>query len=330
MLRRIVADRGDHGRRLDLVFRRHLADLTGATRTQVQGWIAGGAVTLNGRGIRRTAARVAAGDVLTVLLPPELAAARPVMTPQDLALDILYEDDHLIAINKAPGVVVHPTYRHSDHTVMNALLWRARHWGGLRRPSIVNRLDKLTSGIVIGAKTARAHAAMQRALAGDRAAKEYLALVYGRVPRSRGTIDLGLRRDPRDRRRIVASSDGARSVTRWERLGRVPAKPVGLALLKCGLVTGRMHQIRVHLAASGWPLVGDAKYGQPLWRDIADADLRDALRGFTRQALHAWRLTVTHPLTGAPLRIEAPPPTDVQHLLGAAGLEGSLRDDRTR
>jgi len=320
MNRRIVADRGDHGRRLDLVIRRHLADLSGATRTQVQGWIAGGGVTVTGRAIRRAAARVAAGDVVTVLLPAELVAGRPAMTPQDLALDILYEDEHLIAINKAPGVVVHPTYRHTDGTIMNALLWRARGWVEPNRPSMVNRLDKLTSGIVIGAKTARAHAAMQRALAGERAVKEYLALVYGRVPRSRGTIDLRLRRDPRDRRRVVAATDGAPSLTRWERLGRVRTEPAGLALLKCGLVTGRMHQIRVHLAASGWPIVGDVKYGRPLWHEIADGNLRDALRGFPRQALHAWRLAVSHPMTGAPLHLEAPPPADLQRLLALTGL----------
>src|SRR5262245_56410039 len=142
MNRRIVADRGDHGRRLDLVIRRHLADLPGATRTQVQGWIADGAVTVTGRAIRRTAARVAAGDVLTVLLPRELVAGRPAMTPQDLPLDILYEDEHLIALNKAPGLVVHPTYRHTEGTLMNALVWRARAWAAPSRPSMGNRLDK--------------------------------------------------------------------------------------------------------------------------------------------------------------------------------------------
>jgi 23S rRNA pseudouridine1911/1915/1917 synthase len=320
MNRRIVADRGDHGHRLDLVIRRHLANLPGATRTQVQGWIAGGAVTVTGRAIRRAAARVAAGDVLTVVLPGELVAERPSMTPQDLTLDILYEDDHVIAINKAPGLVVHPTYRHTEGTIMNALLWRARAWAEASRPSMVNRLDKLTSGIVIGAKTARAHAAMQRALAGERAVKEYLALVYGRVPRGRGTIALGLQRDPRDRRHVVASTEGAPSLTRWERLGRVGADGTALTLLKCRLVTGRMHQIRVHLAASGWPIVGDVKYGRPLWRDITDADLREALRDFPRQALHAWRLAVTHPLTGVPLRLEAQPPADLQRLLVATGL----------
>jgi 23S rRNA pseudouridine1911/1915/1917 synthase len=319
--RRIVADRGDDGRRLDHVIRRHLAGVPDATRTRVQAWIGEGAVTVNGWAVRRAAARVAAGDVLTVALPAYAIAPRPAMPAQDLALDILYEDEHLIAVNKTAGIVVHPTYRHGDGTVMNALLWRARGWRASDRPSIVGRLDKLTSGIVVAAKSARAHAGIQRALAGTGADKQYLALVYGRVAASRGTINLGLRRDPRDRRRVVASAAaGARSLTRYERLGRARAAPVGLALLKCTLVTGRMHQIRVHLAATGWPLVGDAKYGQPLWRDVGDPALRDELRAFTRQALHAWRLTIRHPLTGLPVHIEAPLPADLRGLLTAAGL----------
>jgi 23S rRNA pseudouridine1911/1915/1917 synthase len=318
---RIVADRGDDSRRLDLVIRRHLAGLPDATRTRVQAWITEGAVTVNGRAARRTAARVASGDILSVALPAEVTGARPPMPAQDLALDILYEDDHLIAVNKPAGIVVHPTYRHSDGTVMNALLWRARGWGDSDRPSIVGRLDKLTSGIVVAAKNASAHAGVQRAVAANGADKQYLALVYGRVRNGRGTIDLALRRDPRDRRRVVASSTtGAPSITRYERLGRARAAPVGLALLKCTLVTGRMHQIRVHLAATGWPIVGDAKYGQPRWRDVGDAVLRDELAAFNRQALHAWRLTIKHPLTGAPLSIEAPLPADLQRLLAATGL----------
>ena len=321
MDRRIVADRGDDGRRLDLVIRRHLAGLPDATRTRVQAWIRDGAVAINGRSARRTAARVASGDILTVVLPVEVAGARPAMPAQDLALDILYEDEHLIAVNKPAGIVVHPTYRHSDGTVMNALLWHARTWRDPDRPSIVGRLDKLTSGVVVAAKSAPAHAGLQRAMAGNAADKQYLALVYGRVRSARGTIDLGLRRDPRDRRRVVASStSGAPSITRYERLGRARAAPVGLALVKCTLVTGRMHQIRVHLAAAGWPIVGDAKYGQPLWRDVGDPALRDALGTFTRQALHAWRLAIRHPLTGAPLSIEAPLPADLRRLLDAAGL----------
>ena len=319
--RRIVADRGDGGRRLDLVLRRHLADLPAATRTRVQSWIAEGRVAVNGRAIRRTAARVAAGDVITVGLPADLVAPRAPVAAQELALDVLFEDEHFIAINKPPGVVVHPTYRHADGTILNALLWRARGWRASDRPSIVGRLDKHTSGIVIAAKSARAHAGLQRALAGAAADKRYLAIVYGRVAAARGTIDLRLSRDPHDRRRVLASATaGAPSVTRYERLGRATAPPVGLALLACRLVTGRMHQIRVHLAASGWPIAGDAKYGRALWRDIADAELRGELSGFTRQALHAWRLEVRHPLTGWPLRIEAAIPADMHRLLTAAGL----------
>jgi 23S rRNA pseudouridine1911/1915/1917 synthase len=320
--RRLVADRGDGGRRLDLVVRRHLADLPKATRTQVQTWIAEGSVAVNGRPVRRAAARVAPGDAVTVALPTELCAPPPPMAAQPLTLDVLYEDEHLIAINKPPGLVVHPTYRHADGTVMNALLWQARGWHHSDRPSIVGRLDKLTSGIVLAAKHARAHAGLQRALAASAAEKRYLALVYGRVPSARGTIDLPLRRDPRDRRRVVAASRtaGAPSETKYERLGRVRAAAVGLTLLECRLMTGRMHQIRVHLATAGWPIVGDAKYGQPIWRRIEDHTLREELRAFDRQALHAWRLAVRHPLTGAMLNVEAPLPADLQRLLTAAAL----------
>jgi len=202
--------------------------------------------------------------------------------------------------------------------VLNALLWRARDWRRLDRPSIVGRLDKLTSGLMIAAKNAPAHAALQRALMGQRTEKQYLALVYGSVPSARGVIDLKLRRDPHDRRRVMASTSvGASSLTRFERLVSVAAPPTGLTLLRCQLVTGRMHQIRVHLAARGWPIVGDSRYGLPLWRDIDDGALRDALSSLSRQALHAWRLVFVHPMTGQRLVLEAPCPPDLSHVLAA-------------
>lgn len=318
--RRLLADRGDAGRRLDLVVRRHLADLSAATRTRVQGWIEAGAVTVNGRSIRRAAARVSAGDEVAVKLPPDAGGAFRSMAAEDRALDVLYEDDHFLAINKPAGVVVHPTYRHYEGTVMNALLWHARNGDRSARPSVVGRLDKLTSGIVIAAKGPRAHAALQRALSSDRSEKQYLALVYGRPP-ARGEIDLRLRRDARDRRRVVASTTaGVPSLTRFERLGAAPTADRGLALLRCQLLTGRMHQIRVHLAARGWPIVGDAKYGEPRWRDIADGPLRIELSAFSRQALHAWRLVLANPFTHRRLTIEAPIPADFERLLNASGL----------
>jgi 23S rRNA pseudouridine1911/1915/1917 synthase len=317
----VTADRGDAGRRIDLVLRRHLADLDAATRTRVQAWIAEGCVTVNGTPVRRPSVRAAAGDVVAIDVPPAFARRpRPEMPPEEVPLPVLYEDDHLIAVDKPAGIVVHPTYGHDRGTVMNALLWRARDWPPGQRPSIVGRLDKLTSGLVIAAKSPAVHAALQRAMTSPRAVKEYLALVYGR-PAARGTIDLRLRRDPRDRRRVVASSgEGAPSRTRFERVARADAPRAGLCLLRCRLVTGRTHQIRVHLAGRGWPLVGDPVYGEPRWQDVDDPLLREALRAFPRQALHASRLAVVHPATGVPLAIAAPLPRDLGDLVRAAGL----------
>jgi 23S rRNA pseudouridine1911/1915/1917 synthase len=318
--RLLVTDRGDAGRRLDLIVCRHLADLSAATRTRVQAWIDEGAVSVNGQTVCRAAARLAAGDRIAVTLPEDVAQRRE-PAPEDLPLDILYEDEHFLAINKPAGIVAHPTYLHPEGTMLNALLWRARDWPGAERPSVVGRLDKLTSGLMIAAKNSAAHAALQRALMGRRTEKQYLALVYGRVSPARGEIDLKLRRDPRDRRRVVASpSVGAASLTRFECVESVAAPRAGLTLLRCQLVTGRMHQIRVHLAARGWPIVGDSKYGQPLWRDVEDAALRDVLSSLTRQALHAWRLVLVHPTTGRQLTLEAPCPADLGRVLTTAGL----------
>src|SRR5215468_8100344 len=175
-LRTLVADRGDAGVRLDRVLRRHLADLQTATRTRVQQWIAGGRVTVNGRPVQRVAARAALGDLVCVAIPD--AVPRRAMRGEELALDVLYEDDSFIAINKPAGMVVHPAFKHPTGTLMNALLGRAQQWPSGQRPSIVGRLDKLTSGIVIAAKTRGMHAALQQAVhAGGERAKVYLALV---------------------------------------------------------------------------------------------------------------------------------------------------------
>lgn len=314
--RLLTADRGDAGLRLDLVLRRHLGDVDSATRTRVQAWIESGQVTVNGKSVRRVAARAARGDVITVTLPDE--APRTPMSGENLPIEVLYEDSHLLALNKEPGIVVHPTYRHAAGTLLNRLLWHARDWKETERPCLVNRLDKLTSGIVLVAKSP----AIQTALQKTRMDKDYLAVVYGRVSVARGSIDLRLGRDRADRRRVVASTSvGAPSITTFERLSRVPAPAAGLSLLRCGLVTGRTHQIRVHLAARGWPIVGDPTYGEPRWREVTDAALAGRLRRFPRQALHAWRLAVSHPVTKAPLRFEAPVPQDLQELMDLSGFK---------
>jgi 23S rRNA pseudouridine1911/1915/1917 synthase len=314
-LRSLTVDRGDAGQRLDLVVRRHLADLHVATRTRIQHWIEGGLVAVNGRATRRAAARAALGDVVTVWVPDSPPRRRPVA--EDMGLRVLYEDEHLIAVDKPAGIVSHPTYRHPTGTVINGLLWYAHGWPGEQRPTLIGRLDKMTSGIVVAAKTAGVHAALQRSLgAAGHGTKDYLALVRGRA-RSAGTIALGLQRDPTDRRRVVASAvSGAPSVTRFERLAHSP----GVALLRCRLLTGRMHQIRVHLAARGWPIVGDLKYGdtQGLATSAKPGDPR--MGDFNRHALHAWRMAVRHPVTGAALRIEAPIPRELDDLMRRFGI----------
>jgi len=326
-LRTMTADRGDAGRRIDLVLRRHLTDIPSATRTRVQAWIENGLVTVNGAPIHRVSSRAAWGDAIAVAVPSGAEAApRRTMAAEDIPLHVRFEDEHLLVVDKPAGMVVHPTFRHPTGTLMHALLWRARDWPPGQRPSLVGRLDKLTSGLVLVAKTTAVHAALQRATASADAEKEYLAVVYGRVNVARGEIDLRLSRDTRDRRRVVASAEaGAASLTRFERLARVSAPRVGLALLSCRLVTGRMHQIRVHLAARGWPLVGDPTYGTPGWTRIANPSLAAALRTFPRQALHAWRLAFRHPATGQRLTTDAPVPRDLDELLTAAGLAERFR-----
>lgn len=324
----VIADRGDDGLRLDLVLRRHLTDVKSATRTRVQAWIVGGLVTVNGDVVRRVSTRTVLGDLVGVTLPDE--APRVAMAAEDVRVDIIYEDDFLLAINKPAGLVVHPTYKHTAGTLMNALLWHARVWPAPQRPSLVSRLDKLTSGIIIVAKTAAAHTALQREMAANDSEKDYLAVVYGRVNVARGEIDFRLGADLTDRRRVVASvTVGAPSLTRFERLARVAAPRVGLSLLRCRLATGRTHQIRVHLSARGWPLVGDPTYGEPRWAEITDPVLAATLQAFPRQALHAWRVAFTHPLTRARVTLEAPMPSDLEALLEATGLNrrpGGLSD----
>ena len=330
----LTASRGDAGLRLDLMLRRHLTDLRAATRTRVQAWIENGQVVVNGTPVRRVATRVASGDVVGVALPEDLEHAAKHdglagggMAPEDVGLAVLYEDDYLLALDKPAGVVVHPAYKNTTGTVMNALLWRARGWPAPQRPSIVGRLDKLTSGIVLVAKSAAAHAALQRAMAAKETDKAYLAVVYGRVNVAGSDIRLRLRRDPRDRRRVVVSQTaGAESLTRFERLARVRAPQAGLSLVCCTLVTGRMHQIRVHLAARGWPVVGDPVYGEPRWSMVKDPAIAAALRTFPRQALHAWRLALTHPVTRARLVLEAPVPRDLEDLLAVTGFESGALD----
>lgn len=253
------------------------------------------------------------------------------MRAEERPLQRLFEDDHLLVVNKPAGIVSHPTYLHPAGSLLNVLLWHARNWPTGQRPSLVGRLDKLTSGALVVAKTPDAHARLQRTLALSLSEKSYLAMVYGPVSAERGEIDLRLRRHPDDRRRVVATADeGVLSLTRFERLDQVDVSGCSVALMRCQIVTGRMHQVRVHMAASGWPLVGDPKYGEPRWERAADVPLRDVLSTFPRQALHAWRVSFVHPFTHERVTVEAPVPEDLSGLLDACGLNRPSAGGTTR
>lgn len=319
--RAIRADRGDAGERLDHVLLRHLNDVPEASRTKIQEWIEGSFVSIGGRTPTKSSERVKKGDEILVLLPPP-PPPRPDLVAQDIPLSILFEDSEILVLNKPSGLVVHPAVGHRDGTLVNALLHRSKDWAGpADRPGLVHRLDKDTSGVLIIAKTERAMAVLGKAMKERGLEKEYLAVVYGRPAVTKGKIELGILRDPRDRKRMTTSkSAGRASSTFYEILSESSGPLSGLSLLKCRLVTGRTHQIRVHLKALNLPIVGDPVYGSPRWKGLKDEALREACRNFLRQALHAWRLTLKHPTTGERITFTAPMPGDFTALLAAAGL----------
>ena len=294
----VAADRGDVGVRVDLVLLRHLSRIPGLTRTRVQRLIARGCVQVNGRDVTRAARRVAPHDVIRIELPERKPRRSP--AAEDLPLDVRYEDDDLLIVDKPAGQVAHPAMHNSSGTLLNALL---AHAAGAWTPSLVSRLDKGTSGLILVAKHKAMHTALQRLSQANGIDKDYLAVVQGKPP-SRGTIDLALDRDPWDRRRVtVRDRGGVPSVTKFERVRHFTVAPErSFSLLRCRLVTGRTHQIRVHLAARGWPILGDATYGV-------------RIEGMARQALHAWRLAFPHPARTVRIDVTAPPPADIAGLL---------------
>ena len=291
-----IADRGDSRLRLDQVLARRVTSVTHMSRSVAQKWIEGGAVMVDGRAARRSSDRVREHSTIFVAFPPD-TVLRSVPGPEPGSLDVLYEDDTLIAINKPPGLVVHPSYKQLSGTLLNTVLWHVRERNDTR-PGILTRLDKDTSGVVVIAFAAGAHAAMQRDAAAGRIRKEYLAIVHGSPRPAAGVIREPLGRDPSDRRRVVVAPGGAPSETRYEVVRSLAGE---LSLVRCELVTGRTHQIRVHLSARGWPIAGDRLYG-------GRTDV------IPRQALHAWRVALPHPVTHEPLAIEAPLPQDFSRI----------------
>ena len=304
------------GERLD----RWLAGaVAGMTRSHARRLIDGGHVTVDGEPAR-PAHRLRPGAIVRLEEPePEPSGVEP----QAIPLRILHEDEEILVLDKPAGLVIHPAAGNPDGTLVNALLHHCRGRlsgiGGVERPGIVHRLDKDTTGVMVVAKTDRAHLALTRAFQWRRVTKTYVAVVYGEPAAPEGVVDAPIGRHPRDRKRMAVVTGGRPART----LYRVVERLGGTALLHCRLVTGRTHQVRVHMAHAGHALVGDPLYAGRQWRNLGEP-AASACRRFPRQALHAWRLELDHPVTGERLTFEAPLPPDIQRLLAtlreAAGL----------
>ena len=307
------SDAEDAGQRLDRVLQRHLPELS---RTRFKQLILAGDVTSDGAVQRDPAQRVQPGQHFWVVLPEP---AGPVPVAQAIPLAIGFEDEHLIVVDKPAGLVVHPAPGNPEGTLVNALLAHCGDSlagiGGVRRPGIVHRLDKDTSGLLVVAKTELAHRALSRDFAGRRIERAYSAFVWGVPVPTTGEISGNIGRSPRNRKKmaVVPEGRGRSAVTRY----RVERRYVDhAALIECRLLTGRTHQIRVHLSHAGHPLIGDPVYGTRSGRAAARlGPAGAAISAFPRQALHARLLGFTHPATGENLRFESPLPRDMAGLL---------------
>jgi 23S rRNA pseudouridine1911/1915/1917 synthase len=284
--------------------------ITTCSRSYCAHLIASGMVQVAGQDAKPSY-RVKAGDVVSVRMPPPI---QPHARPEPVDLDILYQDAHILVLNKQPGLVVHPAPGHAGGTLVNGLLFHCPDLegiGGELRPGIVHRLDKDTSGTLVVAKTAEAHLSLSRQFKARTVRKVYLALVRGRVAQDAGSVDLPIGRHPTDRKRMSTRSRKGRSaLTAWEVKERFEAA----TLLEIRLRTGRTHQIRVHCAAIGHPVVGDPLYGGRRAGPGKAAAVR-RLSECRRQMLHAWRLTFAHPATGRTVTFASSLPADMENLL---------------
>lgn len=301
----------DAGLRLDTAIAARHPSLS---RSYAGRLIRSGQITVN-RLIKKPGYLIRAGDVIQVeILAPEPMRCRP----EEMPLSILYEDGDLIVIDKPPGLVVHPGAGHKSRTLANALLFHCPGIEGLGdgiRPGIVHRLDKETSGCIVVAKNDLAYKDLSRQFKTREIRKAYLALVYGEVKTANGVIRLPIGRHPTDRKKMSTKSRSSRPTeTRW----KIKDRFSGVTLLEIDLKTGRTHQVRVHCAAMGHPVVGDRTYGKKKrWKTHPSKRIREVLGAVRRQMLHAWQLRFCHPKTGTWMRFESPIPEDLAAVLNA-------------
>jgi 23S rRNA pseudouridine1911/1915/1917 synthase len=320
--------------RLDKALARDVPDGAALSRTRLARLLEDGAVTVNGRPVQNPKARVAEGDTITIAVPAEEESH---ILPEAIPLDVVHEDADLIVVNKPAGLVVHPAPGTPSGTLVNALLHHCGESlsgvGGVRRPGIVHRIDKDTSGLLVVAKNDAAHHGLAAQFEAHSAEREYRAVVYGvpdaNDPRLRGikgaSFEAGnilkltthLARHKTDRQKQAVLFSGGRHAVTRARVVETFGTPACAALLTCWLETGRTHQIRVHLAHAGHGLIGDPVYGgkRKLPAKALPEAAQLAVREFPRQALHAAVLGFDHPVSGAPLRFEAPLPKDIEALL---------------
>ena len=285
------------------------------SRERLKSLIRSGAVEAQGKAVRDPAAKVHGGESLRVEVPEPKPAHNQ---PQDIPLKIVFEDEHLLVLEKPAGLVVHPAAGNIDGTLVNALLHhcagRLSAIGGVARPGIVHRIDKDTSGLLVVAKTDVAHEGLAKQFAAHSIDRRYLAIVSGVPKASEGTVDAPLARSSANRKKIavVEGNRGKRAVTHWKRLKVLN----DAALVECRLETGRTHQVRVHMSSIGHALIGDPVYGR------AAKTHRKLLNeiGFSRQALHAAELGFVHPVTKNRLSFASPMPPDMEELLSALGV----------
>jgi 23S rRNA pseudouridine1911/1915/1917 synthase len=305
------------GWRLD----RALADAVPTlSRERLKALIRSGAVHAGDKAVRDPAQKVRGEEALRVAVPEPTPAHNE---PQDIPLDIVFEDEHLLVVEKPAGLVVHPAAGNFDGTLVNALLHHCAGQlsgiGGVARPGIVHRIDKDTSGLLLVAKTDVAHEGLAKQFAAHSIDRRYLAIVSGVPAATQGAVDAPLARSAANRKKIavVEPGRGKRAVTHWKRLNVLSDS----ALVECRLETGRTHQVRVHMASIGHPLVGDPVYGR--LRKTHGKLLKEL--GFHRQALHAADLGFTHPVTKHWLSFSSPMPPDMQELMGALGVVSLTR-----
>jgi 23S rRNA pseudouridine1911/1915/1917 synthase len=289
------------GQRVD----RALAEFLALPRSRVASWIRAGRVALAGAVVEKAGATLRAGIELAWDPPP---AVDERVAPEPGELVVLHADADLLAIDKPPGLVVHPGAGRRTGTLVHRLLAAYPELagvGGPGRPGIVHRLDAGTSGVMLVARNAAAHARLARAFAGREVDKRYLAIVWGTPKAAAGVVEAPIGRHPRERQRMAVVAGGRPATTGWRRI----ASRGPVSLIEFVLHTGRTHQIRVHARHLGHPLVGDPVYGEARWRGMPAARARP-LAAFARPALHAWRIGLAHPRTGERIELAAPPPAD--------------------